>query len=61
VSCQINAIGDDGTVVFKAGSQRFLVTASGTPVNVASSLGTVVWREGSFYQLVGNSVLRITQ
>jgi hypothetical protein len=61
VSCQINAIGDDGTVVFKAGSQRFLVTASGTPVNVASALGTVVWREGSFYQLVGNSVLRIAQ
>jgi hypothetical protein len=58
-SCQIGALGSDGTVVLTAGSRRYIASATGTPRDVGSSLGTVVWRDGAFVLMLGRTVWTI--
>ena len=58
-SVQIDAIGDDGTVVFRADPMRYYVTATGVPVTTGTSQGMVVRRDDGFYQLLGASVFRV--
>jgi hypothetical protein len=51
-SSSITAIGDDGTVIFPNG-QRYLATPGGVPQAISSSLGTVLWRDGGFVEILG--------
>ena len=57
----IEALGDDGTVVFKNGGTRYLMgPAAAQPTSLGAAHGRVIWREGVFLQLIGPSVYRIT-
>jgi hypothetical protein len=53
------ALGSDGTVVFKTESRRYVVTPGGSPRDIGSINGKVVWREGNFYLLLGRTVWRL--
>jgi hypothetical protein len=59
VGSQIDALGTDGSVVFSTGPKRYLAMPGISPVEVSSSLGQVVWRDGEFIDLLGRSAFRI--
>ncbi len=58
-SASIDAIGSDGTTVFRAGGRTYIATATGAPVDVNGG-GRVVWRNTEFLVILGSSVLRLT-
>jgi hypothetical protein len=58
-SMSIDALGDNGVVVYGSGERRFLLEPGGAPRDVGASRGEVVFRDGSFYVLLGRRVLKI--
>jgi hypothetical protein len=56
----IRALGTDGSVIFDSGNDRYLATSGGLPARIGSSLGSVVWRNGRFLVLIGNSAFTVT-
>lgn len=57
---RISIVGSDGAVVFENAGRRYLATPVGTPQDVGSTLGTVLWRDGRFVVLVGSTAFAIT-
>jgi len=55
----IEALGNDGTVVVKAGRRRYMVAPGGSPRDVSSDVGRVVWRDPDFILMIGRVVFRI--
>jgi hypothetical protein len=58
-SSTIRGVGSDGSVIFDNGGDRYFATSTGAPGRIASSLGQVVWRDGRFLILVGNSAFTV--
>ena len=58
-SSVILALGTDGSVVFRVGGRQYLAAPGATPRDVASAVGTVIWRNGQFLDLIGRTVWRI--
>jgi hypothetical protein len=58
---RIEALGHDGSIVIASGNRRYWVgTGSATPVDIGSStFGRVVWVNGSFRSLIGNSTFDV--
>jgi hypothetical protein len=56
----IRALGNDGSVIIDNGKDRYLAGPAGSPTRIGSSLGNVVWRNGRFLILIGNSAFTIT-
>jgi hypothetical protein len=60
-SFKIEAVGPDGSVIGTVGRKRYAVSPTGTATEVGSSQGVVLsYREGGFFVLLGQLVLRIT-
>jgi hypothetical protein len=59
-SSSISGVGADGSVIFDNGNNRYLAGPGSSPARIGSSLGSVVWRNGRFLVLIGNSAFTIT-
>jgi len=57
-SSRIEALADDGAVVFR-NTKRYYATAAGAITGVSSILGKVLWRDGAFELLLGRSAFLI--
>jgi hypothetical protein len=58
-SSVVRALGSDGSVIFDAGHDRYFAGPSSAPVRVGSSAGNVIWRDGRFVVLIGNSAFTV--
>jgi hypothetical protein len=58
-SDSVDAIGSDGTIVLTNGGRRYLAAPGAPLLDVASQLGELVYRDGTFFVLLGGSVLAI--
>jgi hypothetical protein len=56
---QIRALAPDGRVVFENGNNRFLASPGSAPMRVGYSIGTVLWRDGRFVELLGGSAFEV--
>lgn len=59
-SAVIRALGTDGSVVFDSGNDRYFAGSASAPQRVAYAMGSVVWRDGRFLELLGNSAFSIS-
>lgn len=60
VPSRIDALADDGSVVFTSGTTRYYAGPTGGITPVGSSLGIVIWRDHSFVLLIGRSAFQIS-
>lgn len=56
---RISVLGSDGSVILENAGRRYLATPVGTPQDVGSTLGTVLWRDGRFVVLIGGTAYEI--
>jgi hypothetical protein len=59
-SALIRALASDGSVVFDGGTSRYLAGPASAPQRISAANGTVVWRDGRFVMLLGNSAFAIS-
>jgi hypothetical protein len=58
---ELEALGADGTMIVKSSDgHRYAANAGVFIHDIGSTLGTVLWRDGQFVLLLGNTVLKIT-
>jgi hypothetical protein len=53
------AVGTDGSVVFKNGTSRYYIAPTGSARRISSSRGTALWRDGRFVIFIGRSAFAI--
>jgi hypothetical protein len=62
LNASIEALGADGTIVYKAGPRRYYSTFTRAAVDIGQSAqGRVVWHDGDFFMLIGRMALRLVK
>jgi hypothetical protein len=59
-SSRIRALGSDGAVVFDNRNDFYYASATGSPVRISASNGTVVWKAGHFIVMLGNAAFTVS-
>jgi hypothetical protein len=59
-NCQLDKLGDDGTIIFTNGGRRYLATASSTEsIDIGSALGKALFIDGAPYVVIGGSLFSV--
>ncbi len=55
-SSTVEAVGEDGSVLFRNQGGRYLAKVGETPKRINGGFGTPIWRDARFLLLIGNTV-----